>query len=94
MSCTTIRHPLSAFVALALVTTCASGAMSKDRGGLDYSYGDTMVHEQGKPKTSKGLTAKQKRPVACDCTNCSASHCNVDYYEDFNIWGNNGGHTD
>jgi hypothetical protein len=26
-------------------------------------------------RESKGLTTQQRPPVACDCTNCSAEHC-------------------
>jgi hypothetical protein len=27
------------------------------------------------------VVTKRRQPVACDCTNCSAEHCNVDFYE-------------
>jgi hypothetical protein len=40
-----------------------------------------------KPRTPKGLITQRRPPVACDCTNCSAAHCNLHLENATNLMG-------
>ena len=73
-------HTLSALAVVALVSafTGNSASAQSDSGQFNSQINNMMNNNlnfnPGKP-TPKGLATKQKRPVACDCTNCSAEHC-------------------
>jgi hypothetical protein len=92
MTRTAIRHSLSALAAVALVSTFANSPTSAQ--GVPAGWENFTLNGQGaphatvkKPRTPKGLITQRRPPVACDCTNCSAAHCNLHLEGATNLMG-------
>jgi hypothetical protein len=77
MTRTAIRHTLSALAALAVVTAFATSPVSAQSDVSNKQEMEYLKQEKrGATNKPNKFTTKQRRPVACDCTNCSADHCN------------------
>ena len=80
MTRSTTRYTLVALAAIALFAAFASSPASADkRQNTDYDYAMITIDRNLGQETPKGFATKQRRPLACDCTNCSAQHCPQHY---------------
>jgi len=73
------RHTLSAVAAFTLVLAITSGPVSAQTNTRPPE------DQQGGTASSTNLGSKQK-PVPCDCTNCSAEHCQPKPRSGFSGW--------
>jgi hypothetical protein len=80
MTRTAIRYMLSALAAVALVFAFAGRVSAEPQSYpiLKDVPSIMKASPKSKPRSArqpKGLATQQRPPVACDCTNCSAAHC-------------------
>jgi hypothetical protein len=80
MTRTSLHHTLTALAAAALVSAFALSVSAEPQSFPILDDVPPIIKVNPKSKSHsvrepKRLTTQRRRPVACDCTNCSADHC-------------------